>query len=182
MRFPVATSSNSSLILWTKESCPSTADARKVRPFCVQIFPRPPPPSHTHVNPSLRIQSLTFFAASKTSASGLKNAAKLGAPLQLRVDLHLPQKPLQMHPPFLDQLLAHPLRQLHRLGVRDDGDDRSRTLRVEALEEPLEVGVAAADGRDGVGGVPSTADVDAVVRVGGPPLADLLGVGDLRRS
>ena len=95
------------------------------------------------------------------------------------MDLHPPQKSLEIHPPFLDQLLAHPFANLHGLRVRYDGDYRTWLLGVEAIEEPLEVGVSTSYRRDGVCGVLAGSDVYAVVRVGVASLAYLLWIGHL---
>mmetsp|Transcript_17059 Transcript_17059/g.35519 ORF Transcript_17059/g.35519 Transcript_17059/m.35519 type:complete len:543 (-) Transcript_17059:39-1667(-) len=95
--------------------------------------------------------------------------------LQLGVDLHPPQEPLEVPPPLFHQLLAEPPGAVDGLRVRDDGDDGPGPLGVEALEEPLEVRVAAADGREGVA-VAAGADVDAVEGVAVAALAEFLGV------
>ena len=63
--------------------------------------------------------------------------------------------------------------------MRDDGYDGTGFFGMEALEEPLEIGVATSDGGDGVGGVLALADVDAVVGVGVAAFSYLLWVGYL---
>ena len=77
--------------------------------------------------------------------------------------------------PFLDQFFAESFGDLDGLRVRDDGDDGSGFFGVEALEEPLEIGVAAADRGDGIAVAVGT-DVDAVECVAVAPFAQFLGV------
>lgn len=97
------------------------------------------------------------------------------------MDLHGPQKRLQLNTPLFDELLRESLRLLHGLCVRNDGDNGSRSLEVEALEEPSEVRVPAADGAYGIIRVfvrASSSDVDAKISVSVATFAVLLRVCD----